>query len=94
MPLIARKSGSGDNAEINHAPGTVETNQGSDDVFVVGHGVHRDGDNNKVHTLHQTNISSSSSVFANDKPVARLNDSYSCGATITTITQSTVFANE
>ena len=91
MPLIARKAGSGDNAKINHAPGTVETNEGSSDVFIHDHGVHRLGDNNKVHTLHQTTVSTASeSVYVNDKAVARVGDSYTCGAKIETVTQGTV----
>jgi hypothetical protein len=32
-------------------------------------------------------------VYANGKQIGRLNDTYACTAKITSITQSTVFAN-
>jgi uncharacterized Zn-binding protein involved in type VI secretion len=102
MPLIARKSGSGDVVNTGHpvciAPGTIETLSGSSDVFIAGHGAHREGDTNTPHThcppVYSTNIVSfSPNVFANGKHMARLNDTYSCGAFVQSVAQSTVFAN-
>ena len=44
MPLIARTKGSGDVVNTVHpvciAPGSILTETGSDNVFVVGHGIH------------------------------------------------------
>jgi len=103
MPLIARKLGSGDIVNTVHAicvdPGDITTLSGSGDVFVVGHGIHRLDDTNEEHThcppVYSTTINSASpDVFANDKAVARVNDTYTCDAKITSVAQSTVYANE
>ena len=52
MPLIARTKGSGDIVNTVHAicvsPGDILTETGSDDVFVVGHGIHRKDDLNEL----------------------------------------------
>jgi uncharacterized Zn-binding protein involved in type VI secretion len=102
MPLIARKVGSGDTVNTVHdiciVPGTILTETGSSDVFVVDHGVHRFGDLNEAHThcppIYSTDIiSASPDVFANDKAVARVGDVYSCDAVVEAVTQTTVFAN-
>tara|TARA_B000000475_G_C15938811_1_gene423833 strand:- start:419 stop:730 length:312 start_codon:yes stop_codon:yes gene_type:complete len=103
MPLIARTKGSGDTVNTVHAvcvaPGTILTESGSSDVFVVDHGIHRLDDLNEAHThcppVYSTAIvSASSNVFANDKAVARVGDTYSCDARVDAVTQTTVFANE
>ena len=103
MPLIARTKGSGDIVNTVHAicdaPGDILTETGSDDVFVVGHGIHRKDDLNEEHThcppVYSTEIvTHSPNVFANDLEVARVGDTYSCTAEIKSTTQTTVFANE
>ena len=103
MPLIARTKGSGDVVNTVHAvciaPGTILTETGSDNVFVVGHGIHRLDDLNEPHThcppVYSTAlVTGSNNVFANDKKVGRVNDTYSCDAKVESVTQSTVFANE
>ena len=102
MPLVARKAGSGDVVNTVHpvciSPGNISTDQGSDSVFVVGHGCHREGDLNQAHThcppVYGTPVTSySSNVYANGKRVARLGDTYSCSAQISSVAQSSVFAN-
>ena len=102
MPLVARKVGSGDVVNTVHpicvVPGDIATDTGSGNVFVVGHGIHREGDLNEPHThcppVYGTEVVSfSPNVFANGKGVARLGDTYSCSAKIKSVAQSTVFAN-
>jgi uncharacterized Zn-binding protein involved in type VI secretion len=101
MPLIARGNGA-DVVNTGHpvcvVPGIIATLSCSDDVFVVGVGAHRFGDTNTPHThcppVFSTTINSASpNVFVNGRPVARQGDSYTCGAFIQSVTQSTVYAN-
>tara|TARA_B100000214_G_scaffold159208_1_gene114315 strand:+ start:2085 stop:2435 length:351 start_codon:yes stop_codon:yes gene_type:complete len=88
-----------DGIACDAAPQNIATEQGSDDVFVEGIGVVRKGDNEQAHTIpgcstHQTGLAThSNNVFANDKEIGRKDDTYGCGAQITSVTQSTVFAN-
>lgn len=113
---IARKAGSGDVVNTVHvsvgdadpddgiacdaAPQNISTDQGSTDVFVAGHGVVRNGDNEASHTIpgcttHQTGLNTySSNVFVNGLEVGREGDTFVCGAEITTVQQTTVFANK
>lgn len=102
MPLVARKVGSGDTVNTGHpvciSPGTITTLSGSDNVFAVFHGVHRENDTNQEHThcppVYSTTVNTySPNVFANNLRVARLGDSYTCGAFIESVAQGTVFAN-
>lgn len=80
-------------------PQIIGTDEGSADVFVEGVGVVRQDDKEQAHTIpgcstHQTGLASfSPNVFANGKPIGRLNDTYGCGAKIVAVTQGTVFAN-
>lgn len=101
MPLIARKDGV-DVVNTGHpvctVPGQIATLTGSDNVFVAGVGIHRKGDLNTPHThcppVYSTGIVTfSPNVFANKLNVARLGDTYSCGAFVEQVTQQTVFAN-
>ena len=103
MPLVARTKGSGDVVDTVHpicvAPGDILTETGSNDVFVVNHGAHRKTDLNEPHThcppVYSTEIvTHSPNVFANNLELARLGDTYSCGAEIKTVQQQTVWANE
>lgn len=77
----------------------IGTLDGSPDVFVEGVGVVRAGDNEAAHTIpgcstHQTGLSTySGNVYANNKQIGRKNDTYGCGATITSVSQGTVYAN-
>jgi uncharacterized Zn-binding protein involved in type VI secretion len=88
-----------DGIACDAAPQDIGTEEGSTNVFVEGVGVVRQGDNEQAHTIpscstHQTGLASfSPNVYANGKPIGRLNDTYGCGAKITNVTQSTVFAN-
>lgn len=113
---IARKAGSGDVVNTVHVsigdadtddgiacdedPQDILTDEGSTDVFVAGHGVVRNGDNEASHTIpgcttHQTGLNTySSNVFVNGLEVGREGDTFVCGAQITTVQQSTVFANK
>ena len=81
------------------APQIIATQDGSPDVFAEGIGVVRKGDNEQSHTfpgcaIHQTGLADGSpDVFANGLPIGRKDDVYNCGAQITTVNQSTVFAN-
>jgi uncharacterized Zn-binding protein involved in type VI secretion len=101
MPLVARGNGV-DKVDTVHpicvAPGIIGTDQCSDNVFVANVGVHREGDLNEPHThcppvFGTPLVTFSSNVYANNKRVGRLGDTYSCGAKIIDVTQSTVFAN-
>ena len=47
-----------------------------------------------VLTLYHVNLGRYLNVFANDKKVGRVNDTYSCDAKVESVTQTTVFANE
>ena len=88
-----------DGIACDAAPQDIATDEGSTDVFVEGVGVVRDGDNEQSHTIpgcssHQTGLATfSPNVYANGKAIGRLNDTYACGAKITNVTQSTVYAN-
>ena len=80
-------------------PQDIGTLDGSPDVFAEGVGVVRSGDNEEAHTIpgcstHQTGLATfSPNVYANGKQIGRKDDTYGCGAQITSVTQSTVFAN-
>jgi uncharacterized Zn-binding protein involved in type VI secretion len=113
---IARKAGSGDVVNTVHvsvgdadpddgiacdaAAQNINTDEGSSDVFVAGHGVVRNGDNEASHTIpgcstHQTGLNTySSNVFANDLEIGREGDTFTCTAKITTVQQGTVWANK
>lgn len=101
MPAVARKSGV-DSVSINHptCQGSTVTDVGSGDVLVNNIGVVREGDNVESHTHsppacpnHAPGlVSFSSNVFANNKKLGRLGDSYGCGATISS-GSSNVYAN-
>tara|TARA_B100000508_G_scaffold140164_1_gene140377 strand:- start:1771 stop:2085 length:315 start_codon:yes stop_codon:yes gene_type:complete len=102
MPLIARKVGSGDIVNTVHpicvSPGDILTDTGSSDVFIVGHGCHREDDLNEPHThcppVYGTAVNSfSPDVYANGKRVARLGDTYTCTAEVKAVQQNTVYAN-
>jgi len=99
MPGIARKAGTdsvdtvhgatGGN-RCNAAPTTTSTDAGSSNVLVNGIGVvreddvvtaHNDGSSCVTHTPKLASFSST--VKVNGKGVGRLNDTYSCGAKIT-----------
>jgi uncharacterized Zn-binding protein involved in type VI secretion len=101
MPLVARGNGA-DVVNTGHpvciTPGEIKTVSCSSDVFVVGVGIHREGDTNDPHThcppVYATEVVSfSPNVYANGKHVARLGDAYSCGAYIQDVNQNTVYAN-
>ena len=108
MPGIARKSGTDTvntvhgatgGSRCNIAPTTTATSGGSSNVFVNGIGVVRDGDavashnNGSACITHAPGLASfSSTVKVNGKGVGRLNDTYSCGAKITSASGN-VFAN-
>ena len=80
-------------------PQNIATDAGSGDVFVENVGVVRKGDNEAVHTIpgcstHQTGLAThSDNVFANNLNIGRKDDTYTCGAKITVVNQSTVHAN-
>lgn len=102
MPLVARGEGA-DIVNTGHpvciSPGRIKTLSFSSNVFVVDKGIHRKTDTNDPHThcppVYSTNVNSySSNVFANDLEIARLMDTYTCGAYIESVTQGSVFANE
>ncbi len=102
MPLVARGNGI-DVVNTGHpvciAPGTIATLSCSDNVFIEGVGAHRFDDTNTPHThcppVFSTTINSASpSVYVNGKKIAREKDTYSCGAFVEDVTQSTVYANE
>ena len=83
----------------NASKTNTATNEGSSDVFVNGTGVVRKGDKVKAHNngvscaTHETPLSTySPNVFANNKEIGRKNDTYSCGAKITSASTN-VFAN-
>ena len=90
---------SDDGIACDKDPQDIKTEQGSSNVFVENHGVVRRGDLEQNHTFpgcekHQTGLATySPNVYANGKQIGRLNDTYACGAKITSVTQSTVFAN-
>lgn len=80
----------------------VKTDTGSENVFAEGHGVVRQDDTVENHAIGGTCsnhpsapklTSYSPNVYANGKKIGRKGDQYSCTATITTITQTTIFAN-
>jgi uncharacterized Zn-binding protein involved in type VI secretion len=108
MPGIARKGGTDSvntvhgatgGIRCNASPTTVATSDGSSNVFVNGIGVVREGDvvqshnNGSACSTHAPGlVSFSANVKVNGKGVGRLNDTYGCGAKITSAS-STVFAN-
>ena len=82
-------------------PVDIATLEGSGDVFAENVGVVRKGDKQQKHTippacaLHQTGLTAySPNVFANNLNIGREKDTYGCGAKITSVTQSTVYAND
>ncbi len=81
-------------------PQDIATLEGSSDVFAENVGVVRKDDNEVSHTIpgcstHQTGLATySDNVFANNLNIGRKDDTYGCGAQITVVTQSTVFAND
>lgn len=106
MPGVARKSGT-DSVNTVHnavgkgcnvAPTTTATDAGSDDVLINGIGAVREGDAVASHIFpgcssHAPGLATfSSNVFVNGKRIGRLNDTYGCGAKITSAS-SNVFAN-
>ena len=91
MPAVARGDGE-DTVATNHGcVGSTFTDGMSSDVFVNGTGIHRQDDDNASHafppdppcTPHTTAITTgSTTVFANYKGVARVDDAYSAGETV------------
>lgn len=90
MPAVARAQ-SADQVNTVHpiciAPGTIATDTGSPNVFVNGISCHRMNDLNTPHThcppVYGTPVvQASTTVFANGMGVARIGDTYSCGAQI------------
>ena len=81
MPLIARKDGSGDVVNTIHVscivPVDISTLSGSSDVFIVGHGCHREDDTNEPHDhcppVSSTTVNSfSPDVYVNGKKVVSI----------------------
>ena len=89
-----------DGTACDQSPQDIATLEGSDNVFVENVGVVRKNDNEVLHTIpgcstHQTGLAThSDNVFANNLNIGRKDDTYGCGAQITVVTQSTVFAND
>jgi uncharacterized Zn-binding protein involved in type VI secretion len=101
MPLIARGN-SADEVNTGHpvcvVPGVIKTLTGSPNVYIAGQPCHREGDLNEPHThcppvFSTAIVSFSPNVFSNGKRVARQGDTYSCGAFVQKVNQSTVHAN-
>ena len=101
MPLVARGN-EVDVVNTGHpvcvAPGQIATLSGSSNVFVHNEPIHRKTDTNTPHThcppVYSTNIvTHSPNVFANNLEVARLGDTYDCGAFVEIVNQPDVFAN-
>ena len=98
--LVARGDAQ-DGVTTNHlCDGTTTTNQCSTDVFAVGYGIVRIGDNDTTHLVcddppcsnHAVALSSGSpSVYANGEKIGCETDGYG-GEIITSVNQSTVFA--
>jgi len=88
-----------DGIACDASPQNIGTDEGSSDVFAEGVGVVRKDDKEESHTIpgcssHQTGLATySPNVYANNKQIGRLNDTYDCGAQIITVNQSTVYAN-
>jgi len=85
----------------NEEPLVTSTNQGSDDVLVNSIGAvregdevtnHNDGSDCKLHDPVPKLSTFSPNVYANNKRIGRLNDTYECGAKITSASEN-VFAN-
>ena len=108
MPAVARKDGTdtvdtihgatGGN-KCNASPTTTVTDGGSDNVFVNEIGVVREGDAVSAHnngtacSTHTPGLASfSANVYANGLKIGRMDDTYGCGAKITS-GSSNVFAN-
>ena len=87
-----------DGIACDAAPQTIATDEGSPNVFAEGVGVVRKDDKEQAHTFpgcatHQTGLATySPNVYANGKNLGRLDDTYACGAKITSGV-GTVFAN-
>ena len=89
---VARKGY--DRVSEHHCGVIPRTATGSDNVFVNNISVHRESDTNTSHPYEPTPagcpehitklINGSPTVFVNNKPIARIGDSYECGITITT----------
>ena len=108
MTGVARKSatdtvdtvhGATGGNHCNNSKTDTSTNEGSDNVFVNNIGVVREDDKVTAHndgtdcTTHEPKLSTySDNVYANNKKIGRLNDTYSCGAKITSASEN-VFAN-
>jgi uncharacterized Zn-binding protein involved in type VI secretion len=83
----------GDTVSVHECGVTPTASVGSSDVKTNNINTHRQGDKNSSHPYappiagcpeHQTTLSSgSSSVFVNDKQVARNGDPYGCGIALT-----------
>lgn len=94
MPGIVRKGDIGSGHGCFPPRPNIE---GSPDVWADNIQVHRQGDVWGPHTCNgstHTSVlaSGSSNVFANNKPVGRLNDPIACGSTCV-VASSDVFAN-
>ena len=85
MPEVARKDGTDTISTGHGCDGTTVTDQGSDNVFVNGKGVVRQGDLTAVHLVpagdvcvpHAVPLSTfSSTVFVNSKGLGRKGDFY------------------
>ena len=95
MPKVARGD-SEDDVSCNHpCLGTTKTNGKSDNVFVNNIGIHREDDNTVTHvsgvdspicvSTHAPIIAiGSTTVFANNKGVARVGDAYNASDTVST----------
>ena len=106
MPAIARKDGvdsvftvhNSVGQNCSNAPTVVATDAGSSDVFSENDGVVRVGDAVEIHNIpgctpHAPPLAvGSPTVFVNNQPCGRLNDTYAGGEQIIT-GSATVFAD-
>lgn len=108
MPGVARKDHTDTVDTIHGATGgnkcnsiktDTSTNEGSADVLVNNKGVVREDDMVTAHNdgtdcvTHTPKLSTfSGNVYANNKKIGRKNDTYACGAKITSASEN-VFAN-
>ena len=99
MPAVPRGLGAD---TVTTECGTTGTDKHSDNVYVAGVLVHRQGDANESHTynapdcnaFHTTTIATgSTTVFANTLGVARLGDYYNTVDYVSTVNQSIVYAD-
>ena len=84
MPAVARL---GDNGSGHGCYPPRGNNQASDNVYVNGIGVHRQGDSYPSHccgpSCHGASLGSgSSSVYINGKQCGRIGDPIDCGSTV------------